>query len=78
MKALVGSEEKAETLAAKIKSLQDEWKQLGPLPRARDQELWNEFKTAADEALSPARRPLHYRPNCGGRISKSACNWLHN
>ncbi len=55
MKTLVGSEEKAETLAAKIKSLQDEWKQLGPLPRARDQELWNEFKTAADEAYEPCK-----------------------
>jgi exonuclease SbcC len=55
MKSLVGSEEKAETLAAKIKSLQDEWKQLGPLPRARDQELWKEFKTAADLAFQPCK-----------------------
>ena len=55
MKSLVGSEENAETLAAKIKALQDEWKQLGPLPRARDQELWNEFKTAADEAFEPCK-----------------------
>jgi exonuclease SbcC len=55
MQALVGSEENAETLAAKIKSLQNEWKRLGPLPRARDQELWNEFKTAADEAFEPCK-----------------------
>ncbi len=55
MKALIGSDENAETLAAKIKSLQQEWKQLGPLPRARDQELWNEFKTAADEAFEPCK-----------------------
>ena len=55
MKSLVGSEENAETLAAKIKALQDEWKQLGPLPRARDQELWNEFKAAADEAFEPCK-----------------------
>lgn len=55
MKTLVGSDDKAETLAAKIKSLQDEWKQLGPLPHARDQELWNEFKTAADEAFKPCK-----------------------
>jgi hypothetical protein len=55
MKTLVGSEENAETLAAKIKALQDEWKQLGPLPRKRDQELWNEFKTAADEAYEPCK-----------------------
>lgn len=55
MKDLVGSDENAETLAAKIKSLQQEWKQLGPLPRARDQELWHEFKTTADEAFEPCK-----------------------
>ncbi len=55
MQALAGSEENAETLAAKIKSLQNEWKRLGPLPRARDQELWNEFKTAADQAFEPCK-----------------------
>ena len=55
MKALIGSEETATTLAVKIKSLQDGWKQLGPLPRARDQELWNEFKAAADEAFEPCK-----------------------
>ena len=55
MRALVGIEENAETLAAKIKSLQDQWKQLGPLPRARDQALWHEFKTAADEAYEPCK-----------------------
>jgi len=55
MKALIGIDENAETLAAKIKSLQQEWKKLGPLPRARDQELWNEFKTAADEAFEPCK-----------------------
>ena len=55
MKALIGSEEKAETLAKKIKSLQDGWKQLGSLPRARDQELWNEFKAAAEEAFEPCK-----------------------
>ena len=55
MKALIGSEEKAAILAVKIKSLQDEWKQLGPLPRARDQELWHEFKVAADQAFEPCK-----------------------
>ncbi len=55
MNDLVGSAEKVEILAAKIKSLQLEWKLLGPLPHARDQELWNEFKTAADEAFEPCR-----------------------
>ncbi len=55
MKSLVGSEENVETLAAKIKSLQAEWKQLGPLPRVRDQQLWNEFKTTADQAFEPCK-----------------------
>jgi len=53
MTALIGSEEDVEVLAAKIKSLQEEWKQLGALPHARDQALWNEFKAAADEAWKP-------------------------
>ena len=55
MKTLIGSEENAETLAVKIKSLQDAWKQLGPLHHARDRELWNEFKAAADEAFEPCK-----------------------
>ncbi len=55
MKSLLGSKENVVTLAAKIKSLQDEWKQLGPLPRARDQQLWEEFKTAADQAFEPCK-----------------------
>ena len=55
MKSLIGIEDDAESLAAKIKSLQDEWKLLEPLPHRRDQELWNEFKTAADEAFEPCK-----------------------
>jgi len=55
MTALIGSEDDAEVLAAKIKLLQDEWKQLGALPHARDQVLWNKFKTAADEAWKPCK-----------------------
>ena len=55
MKALAGSEEKAEVLARKIKTLQDEWKKLGALSPRRDQALWNDFKTAADKAYEPCK-----------------------
>ncbi len=55
MQALAGSEENAEILAAKIKSLQDEWKQLGGLPHSREQALWDEFKAASDEAWKPCK-----------------------
>ena len=71
MKALIGSEEKAETLAKKIKSLQDGWKQLGPLPRARDQELWNEFKAAADEAFEPCKAAFAQQAELRGENFKN-------
>ena len=71
MKALIGSEEKAETLAVKIKSLQDGWKQLGPLPRARDQELWNEFKAAADEAFEPCKAAFAQQAELRGENFKN-------
>ena len=55
MQALIGSEENAEILATKIKSMQEEWKQLGALPHAREQALWDEFKAASDEAWKPCK-----------------------
>ena len=55
MQALAGSEENVEILAAKIKSMQQEWKQLGALPHTREQALWDEFKAAADEAWKPCK-----------------------
>lgn len=55
MTALIGSTEEVETLAVKIQSLQDEWKQLGGLPHAHEQALWVEFKAAADEAWKPCK-----------------------
>jgi hypothetical protein len=61
MRALVGSAEDADTLAAKIKALQDEWKQLGPLSPRRDQELWQEFRSAADEAWAPCKEVFEAR-----------------
>jgi len=56
MTALVGSEEEADVLAAKIKALQDEWKKLGPLSPRRDQALWKKFHAAADEAYEPCKK----------------------
>jgi exonuclease SbcC len=55
MQALAGSEENAEILAAKIKSLQAEWKQLGTLSHPREQALWDEFKAASNEAWKPCK-----------------------
>jgi len=61
MQALVGSTDDADTLAAKIKALQDEWKQLGPLSPRRDQEMWQAFRTAADEAWAPCNEAFEQR-----------------
>jgi len=61
MKALVGSDDDPDTLAAKIKALQDEWKQLGPLAPRRDQELWQAFRAAADEAWAPCKEAFEQR-----------------
>ncbi len=55
MTALIGGHEDVELLALNIQSLQGEWKQLGPLPQAREKELWNRFKAAADEAWKPCK-----------------------
>lgn len=33
-----------------IKSLQNKWKQIGPVPKAQSDEIWNRFKAAADKA----------------------------
>jgi negative regulator of replication initiation len=61
MQALVGSGEDADTLAARIKALQDEWKALGPLSPRRDQELWKAFRAAADEAWAPCKEVFGQR-----------------
>lgn len=55
MSALVGSEEEADTLAAKIKALQSEWKKLGPISPRRDQALWRKFHAAAEQAYEPCK-----------------------
>ena len=56
MAALAGSAEDPDVLAVKIKALQDEWKQLGPLSPRRDQALWKKFHAAADEAYEPCKQ----------------------
>ncbi len=61
MKALVGSGEKPDILAGKIKALQGEWKKLGALSPRRDQALWNEFKAAADQAYEPCKQAFAER-----------------
>jgi len=55
MAALVGSDEPADTLAAKIKALQSEWKTLGHISPRRDQALWKKFHAAAEEAYQPCK-----------------------
>ncbi|MDZ4731575.1 MAG: DUF349 domain-containing protein [Xanthomonadales bacterium] len=55
MSALIGNPDDVELLALNIQTLQTEWKQLGPLPHARENELWTRFKAAADEAWKPCK-----------------------
>lgn len=56
MAALIGSDEGADSLAAKIKALQDEWKTLGHISPRRDQALWKKFHAAAEEAYKPCKQ----------------------
>jgi hypothetical protein len=55
MSALIGLDESPDLVAQKIKALQKEWKQLGPLSPRRDQALWKKFRAAADEAYAPCK-----------------------
>jgi exonuclease SbcC len=61
MKALAVVGGDVDDLAAKIKALQKEWKRLGPLSPKRDQELWQAFSTAADEAWAPCSEVFEQR-----------------
>ena len=61
MKTLIGSREDIDLLADKIKALQAQWKALGALPHAREQELWNEFKASSDEAWKPCQAGFEER-----------------
>lgn len=55
MESLIGSLEDPEMLAVKIQTLQEQWKQVGALPHAQEQELWLRFKAASDEAWKPCK-----------------------
>lgn len=56
MSDLIGKTDDVELLALNIQTLQAEWKQLGQLPHAREQELWTRFKAASDEAWKPCKQ----------------------
>ena len=52
----LADEQDLEALHAAVKGLQGEWKSVGPLPRARSEDLWQNFKAACDtvyERLQP-------------------------
>jgi hypothetical protein len=61
MKALVGSTDDADALAARIKALQDEWKQLGPVSPRKDQAMWRAFSGAAEAAWAPCKEAFEQR-----------------
>ena len=46
----LGKSENRKGLAKKLKAAQSEWKEVGPAPRDKAQELWNRFKAACDRA----------------------------
>lgn len=51
--------EKSETWARainKVKALQREWKETGPVPQNRDAEIWRRFRAAADMFFTPRPR----------------------
>jgi hypothetical protein len=58
--ALADSEEWAET-AGRIKALQREWREVGPVPREENQATWDRFRTACDAFFQrlKAREPEH-------------------
>lgn len=47
-RALLADEDE-NTLGDKLKALQNEWKDVGPVPQKKSQELWNQFKTTCDQ-----------------------------
>lgn len=58
MKALISHEMDLDNKADAIHALQEEWKSLGVSNASIEQPLWEQFKTAADEAFEPCR--LHF------------------
>jgi hypothetical protein len=55
LEALDGSKEHPETLANKIKRLQDEWKSLSKGGKDQDQDLWEKFHELAQKVYQPCR-----------------------
>jgi DNA repair protein SbcC/Rad50 len=53
MKALQSKKMDPEVRMKQIKALQDEWKLLSAADFEQDQELWDEFKLASDQAFEP-------------------------
>lgn len=61
MADLIGSELDPDSLAARIKDLQEQWRLLGALPHGREQALWREFKALADQAWQPCQQAFDQR-----------------
>ena len=55
LEALDGSKEHPETLANKIKRLQDEWRALSKGGKDQDQDLWEKFHELAQKVYQPCR-----------------------
>jgi len=55
LEALEGSKEHPETLANKIKRIQDEWRALSKGGKDQDQELWEKFHELAQKVYQPCR-----------------------
>ncbi len=41
--------------AASVRELQQRWKEIGPVPREKNESLWQEFRTACDQVFSRLR-----------------------
>lgn len=55
LETLDGSTEHPETLAAKIKRIQDEWRALSKGGKDQDQDLWEQFHALAQKVYQPCR-----------------------
>src|SRR6185312_3209113 len=55
LEALDGSKEHPESLANKIKRIQDEWRALSRGGKDQDQELWEKFHDLAQKVYQPCR-----------------------
>ena len=53
-KALLADEDDSK-LGERLRKIQAEWKQVGPVPRKKSQELWNEFKSTCDQIYAKVK-----------------------